>query len=322
MSKSENNSFNKGLCGRIIQYVREPWRSIVAFDQHIACVVPDRLYVNARYRAMTGYPLDLKSPKTFNEKVQWYKLYYRKPLMTYCADKYLAKNYVSECGLGNLVTPVIGAWDKPAQIEFEKLPNECFIKCNHNSNGAIHWRREMISNKSQIIEKLNKLLKKNGYKANREWAYKNIKPLVFAEEMIESQESEPLKDWNVFCFNGEPRLVLCNIGLVNSKGEHSDCAYRAAFDTEFNYLDIETALERIPKDEIKKPAFWNDMLENARILSKPFPHVRVDFFSTENTLRFGELTFYSSGGYAEWKPEKWGVQMGEWFVLPRKHIVR
>lgn len=303
---------------RIAQYIVEPWRSIVAFDQHIASIVPDRIYVSARYRAMVGSPLDLNNPKTFNEKVQWYKLYYRKPLMTYCADKYLAKNYVKECGLDHLVTPVIGVWNKPEEIDFDKLPDECFIKCNHNSNGALHWRREMRKDKNRIIEKLNCLLKKNGYKANREWAYKNIKPLVFAEEMIESRESDPLRDWNVFCFNGKPRLVLYNVGLVNSKGEHSDSAYRAAFDTQFNYLDIETALERIPEGKTLKPFFWEEMLEYASILSKHFPEVRVDFFSTSNMLRFGELTFYSSGGYSEWKPEKWGIKMGEWFELPER----
>ncbi len=304
---------------RILQYIIEPWRSIVAFDQHIASIIPDRLYIESRFRTMVGYPLDLNNPRTFNEKVQWYKLYYRNPLMTTCADKYLVKSYVRECGLGYLVTPVIGVWDKPEDIEFNKLPDECFIKCNHNSNGAIHWRREMIGEKQSTIGKLNKLLKKNGYKANREWAYKNIKPVIFAEEMIESSESDPLSDWNVFCFNGKPQLILYNIGMVNSKGEHSDRAYRAAFDTQFNYLNVETAMERIPEGKVDKPVFWEKMLEYASILSKPFPEVRVDFFSTGNVLRFGELTFYSSGGYSEWKPEKWGIQMGEWFVLPEKN---
>lgn len=318
MNKFEGNSSKKGLCGRIIQYVKEPWKSIVAFDQHIASVIPDRLYVSARFRAMTGYPLDLNNPRTFNEKVQWYKLYYRDPQMTYCADKYLAKEYVEKCDLNDLITPIIGVWDRAEDIEFEMLPDECFIKCNHNSNGAIHWRREMICDKSRIISKLDALLKKNGYHANREWAYKNIRPVIFAEEMIESREDEPLIDWNVFCFNGKPRLILYNIGLVNSKGEHSDSAYRASLDTQFNYLNIETALKTIPEEEIEKPAFWEEMLEYACILSKPFPQVRVDFFSTGKTLRFGELTFYSSGGYAEWKPEKWGAQMGEWFILPKK----
>lgn len=303
---------------RILQYICEPWRSIVAFDQHIVSIIPDRLYIQSRFRTMVGYPLDLNNPRTFNEKIQWYKLYYRKPLMTHCADKYLVKNYVKECGLNDIVTPVIGVWNRPEDIKFEELPNECFIKCNHNSNGALHWRREMLNEKKTIIDKLNFLLKKSGYKANREWAYKDIKPLVFAEEMIKTGEHDTLKDWNVFCFNGKPHLVLYNVGLVNSKGEHSDIANRAAFDTHFNYLDIQTAMEMIPEGEVTKPDFWDKMLEYASILSKPFPEVRVDFFSTEDTLRFGELTFYSSGGYSEWKPEKWGLQMGEWFALPEK----
>ena len=313
----ENMSKLGMICKRIAQYICEPWRMAVAFDQHIASIVPDRLYIKARFRLMVGYPLDLKNPTTFNEKIQWYKLYYRNPLMTYCADKYLAKEYVKKCGLNHLVTPVIDSWNKPEEIDFDQLPDECFIKCNHNSNGAIHWRRDMIGDKNRIIEKLNKLLKKNGYPANREWCYKNIKPIVFAEEMIESHDGEPLIDWNVFCFNGKPQLVLYNVGLVDKSGEHSETAYRAAYDTQFKYLDIDTALERIPEENIEKPVFWEKMLEYASILSKPFPEVRVDFFSTDNTLRFGELTFYSSGGYSEWKPEKWGIQMGEWFVLPK-----
>lgn len=292
-------------------------RKIIAIS---SAVLPDKLDIKLKYYLKTGRKLDLNNPKTYNEKIQWYKLNYRVPLMTQCADKVRVRQYVESCGLSKILTEQYGIYESPYEIDFDNLPNECFIKCNHNSAGNYHWKRENNPNIEDIKRKFSRMLSINQFALSREWAYKNIRPLIICEEFLRASSSEEFIDFNFFCFNGEPELVMYNLELCAENGDHAD-GKRAVFNKDFKPVDMTTSVEVLPYDSIKKPPNYDEMLEYARVLSKPFPHVRVDFFLVDGVIHFGELTFYSGSGYGEFYPECWQDIMGDWFVLPDKVIV-
>lgn len=278
--------------------------------------ISDELMLKILYRITLGEKLNFSIPTTFNEKLQWYKLYYRDDLMTLCSDKYLVRNYVEKKGLSHILTPLYGVYNNADEINFDELPNECFIKCNHNSNGNILWRKDKQMNVYKIRKKLNKMLSNNAFYSSREWSYKNIKPRIICEELLKTKDPNGLVDFNFFCFNGQPKLVMYNIGLSNDAGEHA-IGHRAVFDENFNPLDIKTSMKPLDVEKIKKPKNYEEMLNYAKILSEPFPFVRVDFFYVDGVIRFGELTFYSAGGYGKFEPQKWQYILGEMLELPQ-----
>lgn len=279
--------------------------------------VSDEFMIKMLYRITLGEKLDLNNPIKFNEKLQWYKLFYRNDLMTRCSDKYLVREYVKQKGLANILTPLYEVYDKAEDINFNELPEECFIKCTHNSNGNILWKKENLKDVEKIKKKLNGMLSNNAFYSSREWAYKNIQPRIICEELLKTNKSEGLIDYNFFCFNGHPKLVMYNVGLSDGNGEHT-VGQRAVFDENFNPLDIKTSMNPLDTKTIEKPHNFEEMLIYAKQLSEPFPFVRVDFFYVDGVIRFGELTFYSAGGYGKYEPQEWQYKLGEWMDLPPK----
>lgn len=279
--------------------------------------ISDEVMIPLLYWITVGEKLNLKDPKTFNEKLQWYKLYYRDELVTLCSDKFLVRDYVNDQGLSHILTPLYGVYNDANEINFDEIPNECFLKCTHNSNGNILWNKDKAMDIKKIKRNLNKMLSNNAYYSSREWSYKNIKPRIICEELLKANSHHGLVDFNFFCFNGKPRLVMYNTGLSNEKGEHA-IGKRAVFDEDFNPLDISTSMEPLPPESISKPKNFDEMLKYATILSKPFPFVRVDFFYMDGEIRFGELTFYSGGGYGKYEPKEWQYILGDYMVLPEK----
>lgn len=267
------------------------------------------------YYISMGEKLNLKNPQKFNEKIQWYKLNYREKLMVQCSDKYLVRHYVKDVGLEHILTPLYAVFEEASLIEFKNLPDEFYMKCTHNSNGNFLYKKKLNPNEFEVKKKFSRMMKNNAYFSSREWAYKDIKPRIICEEYLKPNEGSSLVDFNFFCFNGEPKLIMYNLGLSNDKGEHT-VGKRAVLDQDFNVLDVETSMDRLDINLINKPNNFDEMLEYAKILSKPFPFVRVDFFYINNQIRFGELTFYSAGGYGKYSPDKWQYKLGEWFELP------
>lgn len=296
--------------------MNEKKRSAVAI---LSAILPEKLDLKLKFYLKTGRKLNLKYPKTYNEKLQWYKLNYRVPLMTKCADKVRVREYVAECGLGHILTEQYGIYESADEIDFENLPDECFIKCNHNSAGNFHWKRANKPNIEYIRKKFQRMLSINQYSLSEEWAYKNIKPLIVCEEFLRASSPETFIDFNFFCFNGEPELVMYNLDLCAENGDHAD-GRRAVFNKNFEPIEMTTSVEVLPYESIKKPYNYQEMLEYARILSKPFPHVRVDFFLVDGIIHFGELTFYSGSGYGKFYPEYWQDIVGDWFKLPDRKI--
>ena len=252
----------------------------------------DETFLYRKYKACMGKELNLASPKTFNEKLQWLKLYDHKPEYTMMVDKYAVRKYIADTIGEEYLIPLLGVWDNPDDIDFDALPKQFVLKCNHNSGLGMC----ICKDKSKLdIEKvkagLRKGLKQDYYLTCREWPYKNVKRRIIAEEYMSDEGKEELSDYKVLCFNGEAKLIEVHKGRFY--GNHTADNY----DEFWNKTDIEQY--DLPKsdDIMPKPAFLEEMLYLSKLLSKNLIHVRVDWYFTNNRLYFGELTFFDGSGY-------------------------
>ena len=271
----------------------------------IACAlkfVPDEVYLKIIYRIKVGKKLDLTSPKTYTEKLQWLKLYDRKPVYTTMVDKYAAKQYIASIVGEEYVIPTLGVWEDFDSIDFNTLPDKFVLKCTHDSGGLVMCTNKALLDIDNARSKIEKSLKTNFYWVGREWPYKNVKPQIIAEKYMTSEDEECLTDYKFFCFNGEPRIIY--VSKDKSANPTTDF-----FDDNGHILPIRM---RDPNSDNppKLPKQFDDMKRIARKLSKGMRHLRVDFYIVDEKIYVGELTFYHNGGFSEVKPEEWNYKMG------------
>lgn len=271
----------------------------------------DEKFIKMRFKHNFGYEPDLDNPKTFNEKLQWLKLYNRQPIFSTMVDKYGAKEYVANIIGAEHIVPTLGVWDSFEEIDFPSLPNQFVLKCTHDSGGLVICKDKSKLDIDEAKQKIQKSLKENYYLHGREWPYKNVKPRIIAEKYIEEADSKELVEYKIFCFNGVPKIILVCKGQAHGAGRTND------------YCDLN--LERLPftslfpnsEGELEKPALLPDMLKYAEILSKDIPQLRVDFYISNNTVYFGELTFFHNSGFCEFNPKEWNETLGSWITLPK-----
>lgn len=273
--------------------------------------MPDKPYLQIFYYAEFGKFIDFKNPKTFNEKLNWLKLYYRRPDFITLVDKYEVKKYIADKIGGQHVIPTLGVWDKFEDINFNELPNQFVLKCTHDSGGLVVCKDKSKLNLKEVKAKIEKSLTNNYYLWTREWPYKGVKPRIIAEKYMEDQETGELRDYKFFCFNGEPKLmfVASERGLKNTKFDF--------YDMQFHHMNI---VQHYPNSEysIEKPEHFEKMVMLAEKLSAGFPHVRVDFYEANGQVYFGEMTFYHFGAIVPFETEEWDKKIGDWLVLPDK----
>ena len=273
----------------------------------------DVTFLKKRFKLAMGKELNLENPKTFNEKLQWLKLYDRKPEQTMMVDKYLARNYIAEkIGEEHLI-PLLGVWDNADDIDFDALPDQFVLKCNHNSGlGMCICKDKSKLNIKKVKKQLKKGLKQDYYLTGREGPYKDVPRKIIAEKYMKDSRpgEECLTDYKFFCFNGEPKI------LYMSK-DQAKKPYTDFFDMEFNHLKLKMKdiNSEIPPE---KPYMFNQMKEFAKILSNGFAHVRVDFYCIDNVVYVGELTFFHNSGFCKITPEEWDYKLGEWIELPKE----
>lgn len=277
----------------------------------------DEKFAVQMYQKYTGDTLNLKEPKTYNEKLWWLKFHYRNPLQTICSDKFRVREYVQQCGLSEILVKLYGAYDDARDINFDEIKQEVFLKVNTGSGGNIIYDPNKIFDKKQFIWDFNSRLKHNCFLDSREWNYKNVVPKIVCEEVLRDSRGQLPKDYKFMCFWGEPRLLFYSDGVCDESGMHSvkGLRYTNVYDMDFNYVDMTADQPSRPDIKVEKPDTFEKMKGYARILSKPFPHCRADFYTFEGKVYFGELTFYHGGGCRKFKPEKWALQMGEWIDL-------
>ena len=224
-------------------------------------------------------------------------------------DKYEAKQYVTEkIGEGHVV-PLLGGWDDSNDIDFDALPNQFVLKCNHNSGlGMVVCTDKTKLDTLTVRKKLKQGLKQKYYFCDREWPYKNVKPKIIAETFLKDSENECLVDYKFFCFNGEPKFMYRSMDY--SQDPHTDF-----YDMDYNRLEMRMRDPNSDK-EYPKPKCFEEMKKYAEILSKDIPHLRVDFYEVDGVVYVGEMTFFHCGGFASIYPEKWMDVLGDWIQLP------
>ncbi|SEL56907.1 TupA-like ATPgrasp [Ruminococcus sp. YRD2003] len=274
----------------------------------------DRDYIERLYEAKFGKRINLDSPQTYNEKLQWLKLFDRRPEYTTMVDKYAVKEYVAQRIGEKYIIPTLGVWERFEDINFEKLPNKFVLKCTHDSGGLVICKDKSNFDIDAAKAKINRSLKKNYYLLWREWPYKNVKPRIIAEKYMEDSEpsckGRPINDYKIYTFGGVAKMMMIN----SDRGISTRADY---FDREFNWLDFTWGYAHADKTPAK-PQNYEKMFELAERLAEGTPELRVDFYEVDGKVYFGELTFFDGSGLDRIKPFEWDLKMGEWVTLPGK----
>lgn len=277
--------------------------------------VPDKLMLKLQYRIQLGKKLNLKDPKRFTEKLQWYKLYYKNPIMVQCVDKFDVRDYVKEKGLNEILIPCYGVFTSVNDIKWEQLPNSFVMKDTLGGGGVSVKIVKNIKNTS--IDSLEKCAKrwmeKSVHKRDggREWPYYHGKNhrIMFEKMITEPDNPNGLLDYKFFCFDGKTEFLYV---MGNRKIGDSVCVN--IYDRDFNLLPVQRVGDK-PLQNIYKPDNYEEMRAIAEQLASDFPHVRVDLYDINNRVYFGELTFYNASGYMQYEPDEFDISVGEKFHL-------
>jgi len=272
-------------------------------------VLPDKIYLKKQYKRIFGKELNLKNPKTYNEKIQWLKLYDRNPLYPKLADKFEVKKYVAKIIGEQHVIPTYGVWEKFDDINFDILPNQFVLKSTHDSASVVICQDKSKFDILAAKKRLTAALKVNYYHyENRQWVYKDIKPRIIAEKFMVDESGTELKDYKFFCFDG----VFKSLFIATDRPHDTKFDF---YDRDFNLLHFTNGHPMSGLNR-QKPENFEEMVRIAEKLSQNIPHVRVDLYSINGDIYFGEMTFYHWGGMMPFVPEEWDYKFGEWIKLP------
>lgn len=280
--------------------------------------IPDKTMIKLQYYIKTGRRLNLKHPQRYTEKLQWYKLYYRDPLMQQCSDKYDVREYVKSKGLGHILNECYGVYERVEDIDFDSLPNQFVLKdtLGGGGNSVIICKDKPTFDLEIAKKQMQKWLKINSNRKNegREWVYTGRKKHRIIIEKYISAPNDNLIDYKFFCFSGKPYIFY----LITDRnlGDHGKAVI---LDMNYNRVPARTLTQSILEDIPPKPQNFEKMIEYASALSEDFPHVRVDFYNVDGNILFGELTFFGASGYQKFVPDAFDFVLGRKFALPEKN---
>ncbi len=272
--------------------------------------VPDKPMLQLQYRVKFGRKLNLKSPERFTEKIQWYKLYYKNPVMPQCSDKYMVRDYVRAKGLGHILTDLHGVFEQPEDIRLESLPDKFVMKLSNGSGTNLLCTDKSKLVESEVIREFQQFVFKVKANLGREWPYMQAKPRIIVEQLLEDEAhiNNAVNDYKIFCYDGKPEYVICISDRYSEQCNH------LVYDTNWNKIRVASEGARVDEDA-PKPENLQEMLDVAAKLSEDFPFARIDLYSLENRIYFGEITFYPWSGYMEFEPEEFDFVLGEKFAL-------
>lgn len=308
--KTKQLALDKSFSGRVKHLLCDPlWFCGVVLRRKLSKHISnDRRYLKWEYFFAMKKRLNLKNPTTFNEKLQWMKLYDHNPLYTKLVDKADVKGYIAEImGSDDIIIPTLGVYDTFDEIDFDRLPEQFVLKTTHDSGGVVVCSDRSKLDLEAARKKLEKSLAHDYYLEHREWPYKDVKPRIIAEKFMVDESGYELKDYKFFCFNGEPKMMF-----IASERPH-DTRFDF-FDMEFNHLPFTQGHPNADK-KIDKPENFEKMIEVSRKLSKGLGQVRVDLYNVNGKIYFGELTFAHFSGNVPFKPAIWDKKVGEWWKL-------
>ena len=276
----------------------------------------DSIFLRINYWLIFGKKLNLKTPKTFNEKLQWLKLYDRRPEYITMVDKIAVKDYVAERIGKEYIIPTLGVWQKPEDIDWDSLPNQFVLKWNHDSKSIVICKDKKVLNRNTAISKLRYGERINGFWYGREWPYKGVEPKIIAEKYISQNDSahQDLTDYKFFCFNGVPKYVQ----VIQDRSTKETIDF---FDINWIHQEfIGLNNNAVPADKTpRRPDNFCEMICMAKELSKGLTFSRIDMYCVEKHVYFGEITFYPASGFGLFRPDEWNYKMGNWITLPKQN---
>lgn len=285
---------------------------MAAIIQNFFRWLPDKTYLQLLYRFKMGHRLDLNHPKTFTEKIQWLKLYNRRPEYTLMVDKYAVKKYVADIIGEKYIIPTLGVWNKPEDIDWDALPNEFVLKTTHGggSGGVVICKDKKTFDRNKAILTLRDSMDSDIYRSLREWPYKDVKRRVLAEKYMVPKDmvNNPiydLSDYKFFCFNGEPKY--CQVIRNRHSKESIDF-----YDMNWRHQEF-VGLNPIASNGINpvpRPLLLDEMICICHKLSENMKFVRIDMYVIDNRIYFGEITFYPASGIGLFNPDKWNTELG------------
>lgn len=277
-------------------------------------IIPDKTCIKILYRLYMGKNLDLENPTTFNEKLQWLKLYDRKQVYTIFVDKYNVRNYISEQIGEKYLIPLLGVWDRFDDIDFDTLPEQFVLKVTHDSGGIVICKDKSSFDLKVARNKINSCFKRNYYWIGREWAYKNLTPRIIAEKYMVDKSEDELIDYKFMCFNGKVKCIFVCHNRNSESGLNIDI-----HDNDWNLMPVMRPGAQNSGQTIEKPKNFEKMIAYSEKLSMNIPFIRVDFYETSGQLYFGELTFFPNAGFKGFVPESYDYLLGSWIDLPNRN---
>lgn len=295
----------------MLRALKSPVLILVHFFQKkpFCYLCSDQLWIKMFYYAHHKKFLNLNDPKTFNEKIQWLKLYDRKPEYRMMSDKYKVRQYIASKIGDEYLIPLLGVWDSVDDIDFESLPNQFVLKCNHDCGGIVICKDKNKLNINKAKKKLKKYLKRDFFWNGREDNYRGFAKKIIGEKFMTNGESEDLIDYKFICFGGEPKFIQVDSGRF---GNH----IRNYYDIYLNFINIQKGVKN---DETYKVDISQNnlqkMLSIAEKLSEGLPIVRVDLYLIHNKIYFGELTFHPASGATPIQPDLYNYEWGSYINL-------
>lgn len=300
----------------IIEYIKRPRMTAFVLVKRFGQWLPDSWYLRLIFLAEMGYWLHLKDPKTYSEKLQWLKLYNRKPEYTKMVDKYLVKEYVATILGPEYIIPTLGIWDKPEDIEWDKLPSSFVLKTTNGggSDGVVICKNKDFFDREKAERILKYSLRGSIYHSLREWPYKDVPHRIIAEQFVEPEPNKnDLPDYKFFCFDGKVKAMFI---ATDRQNPNEDVKFDF-FDADFNHLPFRQGHDNASITP-QKPKLFDNMKQAAEKLSQGIPQVRVDFYEVGDHILFGEMTFFHFSGTKPFEPIEWDYKFGEWITLPKK----
>ena len=269
--------------------------------------IPDKTMLKLQYLLKSGRRLNLKKPKRYTEKIQWYKLYYRNSAMQQCADKYLVREYVKNKGLENILNELYAVFESPEGICFDSLPDKFILKLSNGSSTNLLVKAKEEVDLDEVKQRFRDYYVQSGASAGREWVYtKSQRPVIVAERYLEdlSSKEHTLRDYKIFCFDGKAEYIIC------VDGRYTDHYCHVVYDTTWRKQDVIIG-ESSADAEYDRPENLEEMLDVAARLSADFPFARIDLYSIQGKTYFGEITFFPWSGYMEFEPDEFDFILGD-----------